>query len=258
MDLHLDTTPARTAAVPFDAEGRYRSVSYWHETVDMTPGPALEGDIDCDVAVIGGGYTGLSVAYNLKRLAPDLDIVLLEKAVVGHGASGRNGGFAMPLTGWDLLYTVRKLGEAAGGAVYCVMYDAVSHVKKLVADHGIACDLEATGYALINTCAARERRARKEYACAHRLGFDHVWLDKAALEEYIRCPRFRSGVFDPHPCVINPAKLARGMKGVVERAGVRVFERTPLEALTAGPRVELCTPKGRVRAPAMGWVSCCM
>lgn len=248
MNLQLDETAFRTANAPFDAEGRYRPVSFWQETVDMTPGPPLEGDIDCDAAVVGGGFTGLSVAHALKQLAPELKVVLLERTVVGHGASGRNGGFAMPLLGWDLLYTARKLGEAEAGAAYRTMYGAVAHVKQVAAENGIDCDLEATGYVLISTCAARERRAREEFVLAHRLGFDHIWLDKPELDGYIRSTTFRSGVFDRHPCVLNPAKLARGIKGVAERAGVRVFEQTPLHGLTDGPRIELRTPKGCVRA----------
>ncbi len=248
MTLQLDESAFRTANPPFDAEGRYRPVSFWHETADMTPGQPLEGDTTCDIAVVGGGFTGLSVAHALKRLAPERDVVVLERAVAGHGASGRNGGFAMPLLGWDLLYTARKLGEAAAGAVYRVMYEAVAHVKGFTEEYGIDCDLEATGYVLLNTCAGRERRAREEFELAHRLGFDHVWLDKRELQAYIRGNAFRSGVFDPHPCVLNPAKLSRSLKRAAENIGVRVFEQTPLLALTEGPRIALRTPKGGVRA----------
>lgn len=248
MKLRLDERPFAQILPAVDARGAYRPVSYWQETIDVAPGPPLSEDLECDVAIVGGGFTGLSAAYHLKRAHPALDVVLLEKAVVGHGASGRNGGFAMPLLGWDLARTVKAVGDERARAAYRVMYDAVRHVKDVVARHAIACDLEATGYVIINTCAARERHARAEHAAARRLGFESVWLDRDALGGYVQSPGFRSGIFDPHPCVINPAKLARGLKRVVEELGVRVFEQTPITALDADRPVRVATPGGTVRA----------
>jgi glycine/D-amino acid oxidase-like deaminating enzyme len=231
-----------------DPAGAYQPVSYWQQTVPLTPGLPLRERLDCDVAIIGGGYTGLSVAYHLKRYHPSLDVAVLERAVVGHGASGRNGGFAMPLLGWDLLQTAKAVGEETAGAAYRMMYDAVAHVKAIVAEHQIACDLEATGYLMINTAPVREAHARAECELARRLGFDHQWVAQDGLGEYIRCPQFRSGVFDPHPCIINPAKLARGLKSVVEAMGVRVYEQTPVTKLSAGAPVQIETTEGALRA----------
>ncbi len=248
MRLHLNPVPSQTASPALTADGGHRPVGYWHETVSITPGAPLTESLSCDVALVGGGFTGLSTAWHLKQYCPDLDIVLLEAAVTGHGASGRNGGFVMPLLGWDLLYTVEKLGDDGARDAYGLMYDAVAHVKRMVAEHGLDCDLEATGYLLLNTSAARERRARRELEAAHRLGFDHEWLESEALDAYIRSDRFRSGVLDPHPCVVNPAKLARGMKTLVEALGVRVYEQSPLVELEEGAPVTLKTERGTVRA----------
>jgi len=248
MNLASDHRPFRSLPPAVSESGAYLPVSFWHETLDITPGAPLAEALDCDVAIVGGGFTGLSVAYHLKSARPDLEVIVIERAVVGHGASGRNGGFVMPLIGWDLLYAAQKLGEGAAGAVYRLMYDAVEHVKRAVAEHDIDCDLETTGYLLLNTCAAREARARKEIEVAHRLGFDHEWLEGEALKEHIRSDHFRSGVLDPHPCIMNPAKLARGMKTLVEAMGVRVCEQTPLEELTDGNPIRLRTPGGTIRA----------
>ena len=248
MDLKANSASFLSFPPAVSESGDYLPVSLWQETVDIAPGPALAEDVACDVAIVGGGFTGLSVAYHLKKAKPDIEVVLIERAVIGHGASGRNGGFAMPLLGWDLLYTVEKLGEDVARSAYRLMYDAVEYVKSTIKQHQINCDLETTGYVFLNTCASREARARKEYDAAHRLGFDHEWLDRKQLGEYIRSGHFRSGVFDPHPCVINPAKLARGMKKVVEDMGVRVFEQSPLDALVDGASVRLHTSGGRIQA----------
>lgn len=248
MRLRLNTAPFKTVPSAIGEDGAYRPVSFWQTTVDITPGEPLNENLSCDVVIIGGGYTGLSVARHLKQLDPALDVVLLEHSIVGHGASGRNGGFAMPLLGWDLYETTRALGEGEAKRAYDLMYRAVDYVKRTVADEGIDCDLEATGYVLVNPCAARERRARHELAVAHDMGYEHRWLDREELGEYIKGTGYRSGVFDPHPCIVNPAKLARGLKAAAERLGVRIYERTPVLELNEGMPAVIRTPGGEVRA----------
>lgn len=248
MHLKLNQAPFAGVRAPVSPDGRHQAVSFWHQTLEIVPGKPLGENIECDVAIVGGGFTGLSCALYLKKYRPEWEVVVLERAVCAHGASGRNGGFAMPLIGWDLLYAVDKLGLEAGGAAYRFMYGAVEHLKEMVREQSIACDLETTGYILLNACAAREKRARKELAASHKLGFDHQWLEGSALEEHVQCSQFRSGVFDPHPCIINPAKLARGLKEAAERAGVKVYEQSPLEELIDGAPVTLKTARGSVKA----------
>jgi len=248
MHLKLDPTPFATVPPAVRGDGTYQPVSYWQTTIDVTPGEPLREAVECDVVIIGGGYSGLSVARHLKQLEPKLDVVVLEHSVVGHGASGRNGGFAMPLLGWDLYETVKALGEKEGKRAYDLMYRAVDDFKRLIHEEQIDCDLECTGYLLVNTCAMREKRARQEYELAHQLGYEHQWLEGAALEEYIRCEHFRSGVFDPHPCIVNPAKLARGLKASAEKLGVRIYERSPMQEMSDGATVTVRTPEGSVKA----------
>lgn len=248
MRLRAHDAPFAALPEPISETGAYQPVSFWQETISVTPGPPLSGEVSCDVAIVGGGFTGLSTAYELKKAAPSLDVVLLERTVIGHGASGRNGGFIMPLIGWDLLDVGKRLGEQNAGQAYRLMYDAVAHTKNVIRGSGIDCDLEETGYLFLATCDARRRRLRTEIELAHRLGFDHEWLEGAALDEHIRSDAFRVGVFDPHPAIVNPAKLARGLKDLVEKAGVRVYEQTPLQELSDEKPLALRTPRGTVRA----------
>lgn len=251
MHLNLDRRPFAAVAPAVNPQGGHGPVSFWHETVAIDPGEALRERLEVDVVILGGGFTGLSTACELKRQRPDLDVAVLEQGVVGHGASGRNGGFAMPLLGWDLLYAAEKLGEENARRAYRFMYDAVNHVKAFVQEHAIDCDLEATGYILINTCKRREARALREHAVAEKLGFDHRWLDKESLRDYIQSEAYISGVFDPHPCIINPAKLSRGLKIVAERLGVQVYEQTLATAVESdGREVHVTTPEGAVKAKA--------
>jgi len=248
MRLRATQSAFRETPAAVTSNGYYQPVSYWQETVEIEPGAPLERDVECDVAVIGGGFTGLSIAYELKKAAPDLDVVLLERDVVGHGASGRNGGFVMPLLGWNLVHTVKALGESRAARAYGIMYDAVAHTVALIREQGIDCDLEETGYLLLATCSARAEHVRDEADLGERLGFGYQYLDGEALRAYIRSDAFSSGCFDTNAAVVNPAKLARGLASLVRRLGVRVFEQTPIRTLEDGEPVLIQTQGGTVRA----------
>jgi glycine/D-amino acid oxidase-like deaminating enzyme len=248
LELRARTYPFRSIAPAVGADGRYTAVSYWQETVDVQPREALAEDTACDVLVVGGGFTGLSVACAVKRAAPQLDVVLVERAVIGHGASGRNGGFAMPLIGWDLTDVARKVGQAKAAETYVLMYDAVDHLRNEIKRHGIECEMEETGYLLLATCTARLDRVRHEAELGRALGFPLSFLDREGVREHIESDAFLGGVFDPRPFVLNPFKLARGLLGVAEQLGVRVYEQTPVQSLTNGEVITAVMGRGRVRA----------
>ena len=251
MKLFADEAPFRKVAPAVDASGGYQPVSFWQQTIAVAPGTALAGDTACDVAIIGGGFTGLSTAYELKQAAPHLDVVLIERSVIGHGASGRKARFAMPLIGWDLTDAAGKLGDDGAKRAYRLMYDAVAHTRRMITENHIDCDLEATGYLLLSTTPRRDAHIRHEVELGRRLGFDHQLLEKPDLEDHIRSDSFRLGAYDPHPIIVNPFKLARGLKDLVERAGVRVYEQSPLLELSDGNPVRIRTPQAEVRARAV-------
>ncbi|MCZ7684026.1 MAG: FAD-binding oxidoreductase [Sandaracinaceae bacterium] len=168
--------------------------------------------------------------------------------MIGHGASGRNGGFVMPLLGWNLAYTARKLGRERTTAAYRAMYAAIDACLAMVRDDGIDCDLEETGYLLLSCSAARRRHVEEEAALGCELGFGYELLEGDALREHVKSRAFLTGCWDPHTAILNPAKLARGMKRSVERLGARVYEQTQLLELSGGDPVVLRTPRATVRA----------
>ena len=249
MILKFDESYFAGTRPPVRPDGAHEAVSFWHETVTIEPGAPLAEDTTCDVVVVGGGFTGLSTAIEIKRGAPELDVVLLERGVCGHGASGRNGGFAMPLIGWDLSDAARQLGNERAREAYRLMYKAVAHLKRVIKDHGIDCDLEETGYLLLATCEARRRRLLHEDRLAQELGFDIAWLEGEALREHIRSEQFLGGLYDPYPCIVNPAKLTRGLADLASELGVRVYEQTPLQRLEVNDSgVEASAAGGSVKA----------
>jgi 2-polyprenyl-6-methoxyphenol hydroxylase-like FAD-dependent oxidoreductase len=90
--------------------GDWKTRSYWLEHADYEPGARLDGDEQADVVIIGGGYTGLWSAICLKDADPSIDVVVLEQKVVGYGASGRNGGFAMTMVGRNIHQLDKMVG----------------------------------------------------------------------------------------------------------------------------------------------------
>ena len=99
----------------------FKEKSYWMTTREYSPGEHLQGDIEVDVAIVGGGFTGLSSAYHIKKAEPNLRIALLESQVVGFGASGRNGGFNMTLFGLTMSITAIRFSKAKAREAHLYM-----------------------------------------------------------------------------------------------------------------------------------------
>ncbi|MFU8803872.1 MAG: NAD(P)/FAD-dependent oxidoreductase [Bradymonadaceae bacterium] len=227
----------------------YSSKSFWLSTVDIDLLPSLEGEHSCDVAIVGGGYTGLSTAYFLKKFDPDLDVVILEKECVGFGASGRNAGFSMKLFGFSMAMTALRFGKENAVQAHHYMTEAVSLVRELVEKHEIDCDYEHSGFFRIATSEAYERRIRKEIDFAHANGVEDIeWWDAARLADEVRSPLFRGAAWEPDSAILNPAKLVRGLKDVVEAMGVRIYEQTPVVTILRKPALAVETPGGKLKA----------
>ncbi len=228
--------------------------SFWLEGLDFSVGEQFEGDISVDFVILGGGFTGLATAYFLKEFEPSAGVAVLEKDYCGFGASGRNAGFCMTLFGFNLSWTALRYGKTNALEAYRYAYDAVSLVKELVQKHNIDCDFQYNGFIRLATSRAYERRLKKEFDFARSLGIeDAQWLDRSEISEKINSPLVRAGWYERHCALLNPAKLVRGMKKVVESKGVMVFERTPVNQVRRTydrgiAKIEVTTPRGRVLA----------
>ena len=124
----------------------FKEKSYWMTTREYSPGEHLQGDIEVDVAIVGGGFTGLSSAYHIKKAEPNLRIALLESQVVGFGASGRNGGFNMTLFGLTMSITAIRFSKAKAREAHLYMERAVEYLRDLVNELNIDCDYEHPGF----------------------------------------------------------------------------------------------------------------
>ncbi len=229
---------------------RYRSCSFWFDELPgaLTPRDSLHGPIEVDVAIVGAGYTGLWTAYYLAKADHHLRIAVIEKAIAGFGASGRNGGWVSPAFSVPAARVAKRYGRAAALALQQAMLAAVDEVGRVAEAEGIDAHFAKGGYLCVSTSAAQTDRLRRSVEEQHAWGIaaqDYVWLDAAEAATRIRVAGCRGATYTPTYACVQPARLARGLADVVSGCGVRIYERTPAVAVGAGI---VQTPAGRVKA----------
>ena len=224
------------------APQRYAGISLWHETTptDWTPRPALDGDVDADVAIVGAGYSGLWTAYYLSQRDPSLRVVVVEAEVAGFGASGRNGGWCSALFPASRAALARAASPASADAQLEAMRDSVDEVLRVISAEGIEAHATKGGTIVLARSTAQLARARVEYG-------DAV-LSAAEAGRRLRATRTVGGTYSPDCAVIHPGRLVRGLADVVTARGVTLYERTPALDLPPG---SVRTPNGVVRAPVV-------
>jgi glycine/D-amino acid oxidase-like deaminating enzyme len=192
----------------------------------------LEGDLKCDVVIVGGGFAGIATAYFLKKAEPTLSVAVLEAEVIGFGASGRNAGFAMTTFGLMMSLTKTFFGPDKTRQSHRYMERAVDLVGELVAEHHLDCDYERTGFLRIATTPAYIKRIREEVELVHSLGLEGVeWIDAKAVCERVNSPLYLGAWWEPRCALLNPARLAREMKRVAIEFGAQIYERTPVSEI---------------------------
>lgn len=228
--------------------GNYAGLSLWHETAgdSFVPRPALEGDLSCDVAIVGAGYTGLWTAYYLARARPDLRIVVLEAETAGFGASGRNGGWCSALfpASQEKLAAMTSPEQAA--AQHHAMRGSVDEVIRAAEAEGIDADIAKGGTLVLARTAPQLVRARAEAAAAAASGTDDVTLLSAAdARARLNATGVLGATYTPDCAALHPAKLARRLATTVEQYGVTIHERTRVTAIRPHQAV---TERGTVQA----------
>jgi glycine/D-amino acid oxidase-like deaminating enzyme len=229
---------------------RYRSLSFWHDTVPgtLTPGEPLPGDTEADVAIVGAGFTGLWTAYYLAQTAPDLRVVVCEREIAGFGASGRNGGWCSALFPASLNKLERMAGRAAAIAMQRAMQETVDEVGRVAAAEGIDCHYAKGGTVMLARTPVQLERARAEIAEAREFGLgeeDLRLLTAAEATGLAGASEVLGGTYTPHCAAIHPARLARGLAEAVRGLGVPVYEQTPVREIHPG---RVVTASGTVRA----------
>ena len=227
----------------------WESKSFWLGATPYQVNPSLDQDIRADVAIVGAGFTGLSTAWYLRQADPSLRVVVLESDVVGYGASGRNAGFVTAMMGMGLGATALRFGKEEARQAHHFGVRAVRHLAELVEKQDIDCDYEKTGELVVATNPAQVDRLQSGIGLAERLGIEGLrWLDARELRGEVDSPLYMGARWEEGCALVNPAKLARGLKDLAQGAGAEIYEHTAVEAAHLKPRIRLETPQGSVAA----------
>jgi len=214
---------------------------YWLDQPDAPPvREPLLGDTACDLAVVGGGFSGLWTALLAKQLHPERSVVLVEGNRIGWAASGRNGGFCEA----SLTH-----GEANGLERFPAEFSTLERlgaenlaaIEATVAKYGIECDFERTGQLAVAT---------QEYQVEEFRSVPGGFLDTAAVRAEVNSPTYLAGLWDKDGCaMVQPARLAWGLADAGAQLGVRIYERTPVISLaSSADEVAVRTWSGVIRA----------
>ncbi len=226
---------------------------YWYEDVDEPDSnPTLVRNESCDLCVIGGGYTGLWTAIIAKERDPSRDVVLIDAGEIGSAASGRNGGFMeSSLThgianGQQRFPDEIELLEQLG-------LENLDAIENAIHRYDIDCDFERPGVIDVATTAHPPSyldELRDDAIQLRRLGQDARWLDAEAMRAEVDSPTYVGGLWRiGRAALVDPARLAWGLKSAAERLGVRIYEDTKATKLDRdGVGVLVTTPLANVRA----------
>ncbi len=224
--------------------------SYW---LDTAPAGAAERSTTVvegrtDVAVIGGGLTGVVAALHLARRGAKVH--LFEQHTVGFGASGRNGGMATTGMSIGIRAAVAKMGLDKAEPLYRSYGQAIDLIEKLVADEGIDCDFARPGKLNLATKPAHyEGFAKTAELLTTRLGVEADLVPKAELHREIGSDVYHGALIDSKSASLHVGKYIRGLGEAAERAGVTIHENAPVLTLAKrGSGHELTTPRGRIQA----------
>jgi len=223
---------------------------YWLDRPALAPEPLppLTGSERCDLAVVGGGYTGLWTALIAKEQDPGRDVVLVEGGSCGGAASGRNGGFCAAslthgfgngMSRWPAqMPTLLRLGR-----------ENLDAIEDALRRHRIDCGFERTGELAVATQEWHVGELREWVAEAEALGEKVRWLDEDEVRAEVDSPTYLGAVSEPDVALVDPARLAWGLREACLRIGVRIFEQSPVEGIERrGPGVALQLRQGSVQA----------
>lgn len=208
----------------------------------------LDHDLDVDVVIVGGGYTGLWTAYYLRRANPNATIAVIDQAHVGFGASGRNGGWCSAIFPVGPRKLARMHGHEQATALRLAMQDAVDEVGAVAAAEGMQIDFAKGGCVTLARNPAQLARARADIESARGYGIgeqDLRLLSRDEARSITGAEGVLGGMYTPHCAALHPGRLVRQLSERVERAGVAIYEQTAARSIAPGL---VATEHGRIRA----------
>jgi len=225
--------------------------SQWLADVDadLPLATELTGDVDVDVAIVGGGFVGLWTAIALKELEPDLRVAILESNRCGSGASGLNGGFVM--SWWPKIASLLRIcGQDDAVWLADETARSVETLGAFLAANGMDAEYRRAGWLWTATTAAHIGAWGSVVDAAHRLGRGEVFVPVAAEELASRTGSraHLAGVFEPVNATVHPGRLGRALAEIARRRGVSIYENTRAERIERTRPAAIATRRATVRA----------
>ncbi|MDK9736020.1 FAD-binding oxidoreductase [Vibrio sp. D404a] len=211
------------------------NTSYWFQEKPNRDAPPLRENTEFDIAIIGGGYTGLSSAWHLAKTNPQLKIAIFEAKQVGSGASGRNGGMVLP--GSEVM-DIYDAGEASKRH-YDITVKSMRKLQALIESTGVNTDLMLNGYveAILDKDAISDYR---DYVrTGNRLGIPFEYWDADTTKKNLGTERYVGAVYDPNGGQVHAMKLVNALRKAAEQVGVIIYEHSPILGIKEGKQIEL-------------------
>lgn len=208
--------------------------------------PALDGDVSCDVAIIGGGFAGVSTAWHLSALMPDKRVVLLEAATLANGASGRNGGLML-----NWVNGVETADPEHAKLVYDATREGIDTVERIIRDNELPVRFRRDGTNEIFTDPARAEQGAREVERLNAAGIPLRFLQRAELADHLRLEGAFGATHDPTGGQLDGVAFIRAQRPILLARGVGIYEGTPVTRIEEGRAIALRTPRGTVTAAAV-------
>jgi glycine/D-amino acid oxidase-like deaminating enzyme len=217
----------------------------WYQATH--PRSALVGQVDADVAIVGAGYTALWTAYYLLKAQPSLRVVLIEREIVGFGASGRNGGWVSAIFPISLSRVAQMYSYNAALRLQAAMNETVDEIGRVLALEGIGADYKKEGFVSLARSNAQLSRVAAAVDASARFGLPDQWraLDAAEARARIGAHGVLGALYTEHCALIHPGKLVHALARVVESLGARIYERSEVTGIGPG---FIRTAEGSVKA----------
>ena len=222
--------PPRSSERYLDAIADAETFPYWLDDVDEPDSnPTAVHDEDCDLCVVGGGFTGLWTAIIAKQRDANRDVALIESHEIGSGATSRNGGFM----DYSLTHGIANAQERFPDEVAILEQlgrENFAEIEKVIREYNIDCDFERNGAIEVASSWHPENyteELQEDFVQLRDLGHDVVWLDRDAMRSEVNSPVFTGGLWTKDSsALVDPARLAWGLKRVAQTLGVRIYEDT--------------------------------